>query len=83
MTNYASGHYNDKNGPATYAALTGPLAEQFIRYVHSEAVGTSGIWMPDKPLAAARRRHVDGIVKHLRHTQAQAWCKISKTHLGP
>ncbi len=31
LTNYATGNYTDKTGPATYAALTGPLAEPVPR----------------------------------------------------
>ncbi len=49
MTNYASGKYDDKTGPGTYAALTGPLNEQFMGYIHGEAIGTVGISLP--PLA--------------------------------
>ena len=55
MTNYASGSYDKKNGPATYAALTGPLAEQFMGYIHGEAIGTGGVGLPDRALAADRR----------------------------
>ena len=43
MTNYASGNYTDKNGPATYQALTGPLSGQFLGYIHGEAMGTGGV----------------------------------------
>ncbi len=78
MTNYASGNYTDKSGPATYAALTGPLAGQFLGYVHGEALGTGGVGMPDKPLSDKRREHVDLLGKHLVAKQAEAWSKIYK-----
>src|SRR5262249_49789902 len=54
MTNYASGNYTDKNGPATYEALAGPLAGQFLGYIHGEAVGTSGLAMPAEPIGKNR-----------------------------
>lgn len=79
MTNYASGAYTEKNGPATYAALTGPLADQFLGYVHGEAIGTGGIGIPDKPLAANRREHVDLMGKQFVKQQAELWSKIYKT----
>ncbi len=79
MTNYASGAYTDKNGPATYQALTGPLADQFMGYIHGEALGTGGVTMPDKPLGNSRREHVDLLGKQLVKQQAEAWSKIYKT----
>lgn len=79
MTNYASGNYNDKNGPATYAALTGPLADQFLGYIHGEAIGTAGVGYVTQPLAATRREHVDAYAKLLLKQQADAWSKIYKT----
>lgn len=79
MTNYASVAYTDKTGPATYAALTGPLADQFMGYVHGEALGTSGIGHPDKPLGATRREHLDAFGKQLVKQQSEAWSKIYKT----
>jgi hypothetical protein len=78
MTNYASGSYTEKTGPATYAALTGPLAEQFMGYVHGEAFGTGGISLPDKPLGKDRREHVDLLGKQFVKQQAEAWSKIYK-----
>ena len=79
MTNYASGAYTDKTGPATYAALTGPLADQFMGYVHGEALGTGGVGHSDKLLGATRREHVDAFGKLLMKQQAEAWSKIYKT----
>jgi hypothetical protein len=81
MTNYASGAYTDKNGPATYEALTGPLADQFLGYVHGEALGTGGVTLPDKQLGNSRREHVDLLGKQLVKQQAEAWSKIYKTHV--
>jgi hypothetical protein len=84
LTNYASGVYTDKNGPATYAALTGPLAGQFLGYIHGEAIGTGGVGgLPDKPLAATRREHLDLFGKQLVQKQADAWSKIYKTTVAP
>jgi hypothetical protein len=79
LTNYASGNYNEKNGPATYQALTGPLAGQFLGYIHGEAVGTAGTSHADKPLGKTRREHVDAFAKQLRAQQAAAWSKVYKT----
>jgi len=83
MTNYATGKYDDKTGPATYQALTGPLAGQFLGYIHGEAIGTQGVSMPDKALGKTRRQHVDALAKHLREQQAAAWTKIYKTPVPP
>ena len=79
MTNYANPTYTDRSGPATYQALTGPLAGQFLGYIHGEAVGTSGLSYGDKPLGATRRAHVDALGKVLLKGQADAWSKIYKT----
>jgi hypothetical protein len=78
MTNYANPTYTDKTGPATYAALTGPLAGQFLGYIHGEAVGTVGTSLPDKPLGKARREHLDALGKALLKQQAEAWTKFYK-----
>jgi hypothetical protein len=79
LTNYANPVYTDKTGPATYQALTGPLAETFLGYIHGEAVGTAGIAMPDKPLGKNRREHVEALARSLLKQQADAWSKIYKT----
>jgi hypothetical protein len=78
MTNYATGAYTDKTGPATHAALTGPLKDQFLGYVHGEALGSSGIGLPDKALGKDRREHVELLGKQLVKEQADAWSKIYK-----
>lgn len=84
MTNYASGNYTDKDGPGTYAALTGPLADQFMGYIHGEAIGTVGIGLPALPAGKIdRRSYVDSLPKHLREKQAEAWSKIYKTRVSP
>jgi hypothetical protein len=79
LTNYASGAYTDKNGPPTYQALTGPLANQFLGYIHGEAVGTGGVGLADKPLGKTRREHLDALAKRLLKQQADGWTKIYKT----
>ncbi len=79
MTNYASGTYTDKTGPATFQALTGPLADQFLGYVHGEAIGTVGVGVPDKPFGKTRAEQVAGMAKHLKADQAKRWSTTYKT----
>jgi hypothetical protein len=79
LTNYASGQYTDKNGPATYQALTGPLSAQFLGYIHGEALGTGGIGLPDAPPGKDRREHIDALGKRMLKQQAEAWSKIYKS----
>lgn len=79
MTNYASGAYTDKNGPATFAALTGPLADQFMGYVHGEALGTGDVGHANRPTGVSRREYIDGFGKLVVKQQAEAWTKIYKT----
>jgi hypothetical protein len=79
LTNYANPQYADKTGPATYQALAGPLAGQFLGYIHGETVGSPGVSLPQAKLAADRRGHVDALGKHLVKQQAEAWSKAYKT----
>lgn len=79
LTNYANPQYDDKTGPATYAALTGPLSQQFLGFIHGESMGTSGVVLPQQPLGPTRRQHVDALGQSLRQQQAAAWSKIFKT----
>ena len=79
LTNYATGAYTDKSGPDTYEALTGPLAAQFLGYIHGEAIGTVGVGGTDKPLGKTRAEHLAALAKQLRATQAEEWSKIYKT----
>lgn len=83
LTNYANPQYTAKTGPATYAALTGPLSDQFLGYIHGEAVGTVGVGLPNQPLGKDRRAHVDALAKQLPAKQAEAWSKIYKTSVSP
>ncbi len=83
MTNYATGSYNDKTGPATYAALTGPLADQFLGFIHGEAYGTGGVSLGETALGKTRREHVDALAKQLLKQQADGWSKIFKTPVPP
>jgi hypothetical protein len=78
LTNYSNPKYTDKTGPASYQALTGPLAEQFLGYIHGEAVGTPGVRLPDKALGKSRREHVDALAKEHLRQQAEDWSKIYK-----
>jgi hypothetical protein len=79
LTNYSSPAYTPQSGPATYQALTGPLANQFLGYIHGETVGSPGVALPDKPLGATRREHIDALGKSLVRQQAQAWKGIFQT----
>lgn len=79
LTNYANPTYTDKSGPATYQALAGPLADQFLGYIHGEAVGTGGVSYGEKALGPTRREHIDALGKVLLKSQAEAWSKIYKT----
>ena len=79
MTNYASGRYTEKDGPGTYAALIGPLKDQFLGYIHGEAIGTSGLSFPKDAPTKDRRGYVDALVKQLPAMQGDAWSKIYKT----
>lgn len=79
MTNYSNPQYTDKTGPATYQALTGPLAEQFLGYIHGEAIGTPGVAMPEQAEGKDRRAFVDATAQQLLQKQAEAWSKIYKT----
>jgi hypothetical protein len=79
MTNYANPKFTEKTGPATYQALTGPLAGQFLGYMHGEAIGSSGVAGTDKALAKDRRGHVDALAKLLLQQQAGVWSTFYKT----
>ncbi len=83
LTNYAAGNYTDKNGPGTYEALTGPLADQFLGYIHGETVGSVGVGMPEKPLGKTRAEHTAALTPYLRDKQAADWSKIYKTKADP
>jgi hypothetical protein len=83
LTNYASGNYTEKTGPATYAALTGALAEQFLGYIHGEAIGTGGVTVAEKPLGKTRAEQIAGMERHFRAEQAQRWSAIYRTKVGP
>ncbi len=83
LTNYANPAYTDQTGPATFTALTGPLAEQFLGYIHGESVGTVGVALPHEPLGPDRRAHVDALAKVLRQRQAEAWSKVYKAKVPP
>jgi hypothetical protein len=79
LTNYAGGAYTDRNGPGTYQALTGPLAGQFLGYIHGEALGTGGVTAGDKPLGKTRVEHLANLARQLKARQARAWSAIYKT----
>jgi hypothetical protein len=78
--------YTDQSGPATYQALTGPLANQFMGYIHGEAVGpwTMGLWFNferpgEKLTAKSRREYIDTLGRKLVKMDAEDWSKYYKT----
>jgi hypothetical protein len=79
LTNYANPTYTAQTGAATYAALTGPLAGQFLGYVHGEAVGTSGVALPQAALGKTRAEHLAALRTQLLSKQAAAWTGFYKT----
>jgi hypothetical protein len=79
LTNYANPRLTTANGPATYQALTGSLAGQFLGFIHGETVGSPGLGLPHGALAASRRGHVDALVKVLLPKQAELWGDVFKT----
>jgi hypothetical protein len=79
LTNYARPQLTSSNGPATYQALTGSLAGQFLGFIHGETVGSPGLAMPNKALAASRRGHIDALMKLLLPKQAELWSEVFKT----
>lgn len=78
MTNYSSPAYTATNGPPTLAALTGPLAGQFLGYIHGEAISHTGIGFPSQPLGKTRREHLDLLIKQFLSKQKEQWGKIYK-----
>ncbi len=82
MTNYANPRYDEKNGPATYQALTGPLAKQFLGYIHGEAIGTVGVSAGEGQLGKDRRQHIDVWGANLARSQTDAWSKFYKTDVS-
>jgi hypothetical protein len=79
LTNYANPVYDDTTGPALYNALSGPLAGQFLGFIHGESIGSLGISIPPGKLADNRRDHIDAWGKALVASQAKAWSKMFKT----
>jgi hypothetical protein len=83
LTNYSSPTYTPQNGPATWQALNGSLAKQFLGYIHGETIGSPGVALPDKPLGPTRREHLEALAKSLVQQQAQAWKSVFKTEVPP
>ena len=90
-TNYAFPLYNATTGPANFEALTGPLADQFLGYIHGEAVGpadtgfpvTSAQWaaggVAQPPKGTPRREYVDAAAKQILANEAGVWSKFYNT----
>jgi hypothetical protein len=82
ITNYANPKYDDKTGPATFQALSGPLAAQFLGFVHGEAVGTVGV--PRAPRSGqTRRQHIDTLAEFYNKTQTEQWSQIFHAQVPP
>lgn len=80
MTNYANPNYSEQAGPATYQALTGPLKDQFLGFIHGEALGTgNGPTHPHEKLATDRRGHIDALGARWKQEQAKGWSAYFKT----
>jgi len=83
LTNYANPGYNENTGPATYQALTGVLAKQFLGYIHGEAIGTVGVYIPAEKLGKDRREHLEQYGQKLTKLQSDQWSKFYKTPVPP
>jgi hypothetical protein len=79
LTNYATPNYTPQAGAATYAALTGRLAAQFLGYIHGEAVGSAGVGQATRPLGRTRAEHLAAYARQLRADQSAAWSRTYKT----
>jgi hypothetical protein len=80
MTNYANPAYTEQTGPATYAALSGPLKDQFMGFIHGEALGTlNGPTTPPAPKGDDRRGYIDGAIQQWKKQQADGWSAFFKT----
>ena len=78
MTNYANPVYTDKTGPATYQALTETFKDQFMGFIHGEALGTlNGPTMPARQ--PTRRAQADACVAQWKAEQAKGWSSYFKT----
>jgi hypothetical protein len=84
MTNYAMDPgYTEATGPATYAALTGPLAGQFLGFINGESIGAPAacglVNLPHTINGKTRREHFETIAPQILKQQAEQWSKIFKT----
>jgi hypothetical protein len=75
--------YNATTGPANYAALTGPLASQFLGYITGEMIGPEKLRFnysgPINGGGVSRRTHVDAVAKELLVAEAVLWSKMYHT----
>ncbi|MCX7705473.1 MAG: hypothetical protein N2115_04360 [bacterium] len=83
LTNYANPRYDEKTGPATYEALTGPLSGQFLGYIHGEAIGTVGVSAGEGQLGQTRKQHIETWGNRLNKSQTEEWGKFYKTTVSP
>ena len=79
LTNYANPRYDENTGKATYEALTGPLSDQFLGYIHGEAIGTVGVSAGEGMLGKTRREHIEKFGENLRKSQIEQWSNFYKT----
>jgi hypothetical protein len=84
ITNYAPDPgYTEATGPATYAALTGPLDGQFLGFINGESIGAPAgcglVNLPKTINGKSRREHFETIAPQILKQQAEQWSKIFKT----
>ncbi len=79
LTNYANPAYTDTTGPAVYKALSGPLADQFLGFIHGESISSMGVSIPSGKLGPTRAAHIDAWGKALVQEQSKAWSKMFHT----
>lgn len=79
LTNNSGPAFTGTSGPGTYQALSGPLKDRFLGYIHGESIGTEEVRQPKKPLGRTRRAHVDALSTYIKKKQAEEFGKFYKT----
>lgn len=79
MTNYAAPTYPQPAGKETFEALNGPLAHQFLGYIHGENVATQGVGTPPHVASQSRRERIDSLAAYWPKKQAEVWKGIYGT----
>jgi len=60
-------------GPANFAALTGPLATQFLGFITGESIGPGAALPPNVTAGTTRRAFVDAAMTEMKAGAAAAW----------